>query len=244
MTLSRRSFLAHLPLAIAAGLIGSRLPSGLRANEGGRSYPQPFSIGELPYEQNALEPFIDQLTMKIHHQRHHAAYVNNLNRAIERFPEIAEMDLVALMKNISAYDSGVRNNGGGHYNHDLFWQVMSPAGEGGEPSGELMDAIDRAFGDMETLRETFNQAALARFGSGWAWLIVRPDGTLAVTSTPNQDNPLMDLIPEDEKGTPVLGVDVWEHAYYLSYQNRRGDYLKQWWRVVNWTDVNRRFAEA
>ena len=241
MSLTRRSFLTRLPLAFAAGLMAPRFT--VRADHHGSS-PRPFSIGELPYAQDALEPFIDQLTMKIHHQRHHAAYVNNLNNAIERFPELAEMDLVAIQKNISAYDTAVRNNGGGHYNHDLFWKIMAPHGAGGEPSRALKDAINGTFGGMSALHEEIKRAALGQFGSGWAWLIVRPDHSLAVTATPNQDNPLMDLIPAEKQGIPILGVDVWEHAYYLSYQNRRGAYVDQWWQIINWEEVSRRYAGA
>jgi Fe-Mn family superoxide dismutase len=202
-----------------------------------------FSLPPLPYAANGLEPSIDARTMTIHHDRHHAAYVANLNAQIPAFPALASVDLTALQGSISQYSPAVRNNGGGHYNHSLFWTVMAPAGKGGQPSRALSQAITAAFGSQEAMQQKFNQAAASRFGSGWAWLIVKPDGALAITSTPNQDNPLMDL-PELERGTPILALDVWEHAYYLNYQNRRPDYISAWWDVVNWNEVNSRFAAA
>ncbi|WP_442900195.1 superoxide dismutase [Geoalkalibacter sp.] len=203
---------------------------------------QPFTLEPLPYASDALEPYIDKMTMEIHHGMHHQAYVNNLNAQVKNFPELEGMSLESLMARISTFNAAVRNNGGGHYNHDLFWKIMAPAGQGGEPSAELLKAITGAFGSLEEMKKQFNQAAAARFGSGWAWVIVTAEKKLAVTSTANQDNPLMDVA--EVKGTPILGVDVWEHAYYLSYQNRRGAYLNFWWDVVNWNEVNRRFAEA
>ncbi len=202
----------------------------------------PFALSPLPYGTAALEPYIDQLTMEIHHGRHHQAYVNNLNAQVETFPELADMTLEEIMARVSTFNKAVRDNGGGHYNHELFWRVMAPADRTGEPSEALRDAIVRDFGSFEQMKDTFRQAAATRFGSGWAWLIVGADGRLAVTSTANQDNPLMDVV--EPRGTPVLALDVWEHAYYLSYQNRRGDYLTQWWNVVNWHEVNRLFAAA
>ncbi|MEN9879094.1 MAG: Superoxide dismutase [Cyanobacteriota bacterium] len=202
-----------------------------------------FSLPPLPYSANALEPVVDGRTMKIHHDLHHAAYVANLNAQIPSFPELASADLTTLQGSISKYPAAVRNNGGGHYNHSLFWTVMAPAGKGGHPSADLTKAIKSAFGSQEAMQQQFNQAATSRFGSGWAWLIVKPDGSLAITSTPNQDNPLMDL-PGIERGTPILALDVWEHAYYLNYQNRRPEYINTWWNVVNWTDVNSRYAAA
>jgi Fe-Mn family superoxide dismutase len=159
------------------------------------------------------------------------------------FPELASVDLTTLQAAISTYSPAVRNNGGGHYNHSLFWTVMAPAGQGGEPSQALGQAITAAFGSQAAMEQQFTQAAVSRFGSGWAWLIVKPDGALAITSTPNQDNPLMDL-PGIERGTPILALDVWEHAYYLNYQNRRPDYISAWWDVVNWQEVNRRYGAA
>jgi len=199
-----------------------------------------FSLPPLPYSANALEPAVDARTMKIHHDLHHGAYVANLNAQIPTFPELASADLTTLQGSISKYSAAVRNNGGGHYNHSLFWTVMAPAGKGGQPSADLAKAIKSAFGSQQAMQQEFNQAATSRFGSGWAWLIVKPDGALAITSTPNQDNPLMDL-PDIERGTPILALDVWEHAYYLNYQNRRPEYISAWWNVVNWKDVNSRY---
>ena len=202
-----------------------------------------YTLPPLPYQAEALAPAIDATTMTIHHDRHHGAYVANLNAQIPAHPELETLPLEDLQGRISRYPAAVRNNGGGHYNHSLFWSVMAPPGQGGAPSPELEAAITGAFGSPEALREQFAQAAAGRFGSGWAWLIRRPDGTLAITSTANQDNPLMDL-PAIERGTPLLGLDVWEHAYYLNYQNRRPDYIAAWWPLVNWNVVNRRFAEV
>ena len=202
-----------------------------------------FELPPLPYATNALEPAIDATTMTIHHDRHHAAYVANLNAQIAANPELKTISLEALQTQISRYPIAVRNNGGGHWNHSQFWTVMAPQGEGGQPSQALLAAINGGFGSMEAMQRQFNQAAAARFGSGWAWLMRKPDGSLAITSTANQDNPLMD-IPGIEQGTPLLGLDVWEHAYYLKYQNRRPDYIEAWWPLVNWNEVNRRFAAA
>ena len=202
-----------------------------------------FSLPPLPYATKALEPAIDARTMTVHHDRHHAAYVANLNAQIPGIPELVGIDLTNLQTSISKYPTAVRNNGGGHYNHSLFWSVMAPTGQGGMPSAQLSQAIASSFGSQEAMQQQFNQAAAGRFGSGWAWLIVKPDGNLAITSTANQDNPLMDL-PDVENGIPILGLDVWEHAYYLKYENRRPDYITAWWSVVNWKEVNRRFVEA
>ena len=200
-----------------------------------------FELPALPYSANALEPHIDARTMEIHHGRHHATYVNNLNAALEGHSALAEKSLEDLLRNLNevpeSIRTAVRNNGGGHYNHTLFWQIMSPNG-GGQPTGELADAINQTFGSFEKFQEEFTKAALTRFGSGWAWLVVKSDGKLAVTSTPNQDNPLMD------GDKPLLGIDVWEHAYYLKYQNKRPDYVKAWWNVVNWEEVNKRYLNA
>ncbi|MCP9931746.1 superoxide dismutase [Cyanobium sp. AMD-g] len=200
-----------------------------------------FVLPPLPYPADALAPAIEPTTMTIHHDRHHGAYVANLNARIADHPELEGMALEDLQGQISRYPAAVRNNGGGHYNHSLFWQVMAPTGQGGAPSAELGAAITAAFGSPEALQQRFARAAADRFGSGWAWLIRRPDGSLAITSTANQDNPLMDL-PGIERGVPLLGLDVWEHAYYLDYQNRRPDYIAAWWSLVNWNEVNRRFA--
>jgi len=202
-----------------------------------------FVLPPLPYDPSALEPAIDATTMTLHHDRHHAAYVANLNAQIAANPELKSLSLEALQGQIARFPAAVRNNGGGHWNHSQFWSVMAPAGQGGEPSEELLAAISSSFGSLEALQSQFNQSASARFGSGWAWLIRKPDGSLAITSTANQDNPLMDL-PGIERGTPLLGLDVWEHAYYLNYQNRRPDYIAAWWPLLNWNEVNRRFAAA
>ena len=202
-----------------------------------------FTLPPLPYAAGALEPTIDATTMTIHHDRHHAAYVANLNGLIAANPDLKAVSLEALQTQISHYPQAVRNNGGGHWNHSQFWSVMAPQGQGGEPSQELLAAINGGFGSLEAMQRQFNQAAAGRFGSGWAWLIRKPDGALAITSTANQDNPLMD-IAGIENGTPLLGLDVWEHAYYLQYQNRRPDYIAAWWSLLNWNEVNRRFAAA
>ena len=199
-----------------------------------------FTLPELPYAPTALEPHIDSRTMEIHHGKHHAAYVNNLNAALEG-TENADKSLEELMAIMSTLPPAVRNNGGGHWNHSMFWTVMAADG-GGSPSGELADAIDAAFGSLDEFKKQFAQAGATRFGSGWAWLCVGADGKLFVSSTPNQDNPLMDLA--EKKGTPILGLDVWEHAYYLNYQNRRPDYIGAFWNVVNWKEVARRFEAA
>jgi superoxide dismutase, Fe-Mn family len=199
-----------------------------------------FELAPLPYANNALEPFIDAMTMEIHHDRHHAAYVNNLNAAIKG-TEWEGKSMSDLLANISKAPMAVRNNGGGHFNHDLFWNIMAP-NKGGEPTGDLADAIKKAFGTFEDFKTQFNAAGATRFGSGWAWLIVKSDKTLAICSTPNQDNPLMDIA--EVKGTPILGCDVWEHAYYLKYQNKRPDYMANWWNVVNWDAVADRYKAA
>ncbi|MFM8974994.1 MAG: superoxide dismutase [Vulcanococcus sp.] len=199
-----------------------------------------FALPPLPYAADALEPAIDAATMTLHHDRHHAAYVSNLNAQISANPSLKGLSVDVLQTQMSRFPLAVRNNGGGHWNHSQFWAAMAPAGEGGAPSDALLAAITNGFGSPEAMQEQFNQAAAGRFGSGWAWLIRRPDGSLAITSTANQDNPLMAL-PDVEQGTPLVGLDVWEHAYYLNYQNRRPDYIKAWWSVVNWNEVNRRF---
>lgn len=199
-----------------------------------------FELPALPYAPDALEPHIDKATMEIHHGKHHQAYVTNLNKAIEG-TELASKSLEDILKNISKASPVVRNNGGGHYNHSLFWQLLSPK-SAGKPSGELAAAIDKKFGSFDKFKEEFNNAGATRFGSGWAWLIVTDGGELKVTSTPNQDNPLMDVA--EVKGFPLLGLDVWEHAYYLKYQNRRPDYIAAFWNLVNWDEVAKRFSEV
>jgi Fe-Mn family superoxide dismutase len=199
-----------------------------------------YQLPPLPYPFDALEPSIDARTMEIHHDRHHATYVNNVNAALEGHPDLANMSVEDLLKNIDrvpdAIKTAVRNNGGGHANHSMFWQIMKKGG-GGQPSGALADAINSTFGGFDQFKTQFSQAGAGRFGSGWAWLVVN-NGNLEVTSTANQDSPLM------EGKTPILGVDVWEHAYYLNYQNRRPDYIAAWWNVVNWDEVAKRFQAA
>lgn len=196
-----------------------------------------FELPKLDYAYNALEPNVDAATMEIHHTKHHAAYTNNLNAALEGSAD-ASKSIEALMADISKRSVAVRNNGGGFYNHSLFWKVIGPNG-GGKPSGDLLQAIEKNFGSFDAFKEEFSKAAATRFGSGWAWLVKTADGKLVVSSTPNQDNPLMDVA--DVKGTPILGLDVWEHAYYLKYQNRRPDYIQAFWNVVNWDEVAARF---
>lgn len=195
-----------------------------------------FELPKLDYSYNALEPYIDAQTMEIHHTKHHGAYTTNLNNALANIPN-APTNIEDILREVSKYPVAVRNNGGGYYNHNLFWKVMKPNG-GGLPQGDLADAINRYFGSFDKFKEVFSNAAATRFGSGWAWLIVKSDGSLAVTSTPNQDNPLMDVV--EEKGKPILGLDVWEHAYYLKYQNRRPEYISAFWNVINWDEVSRR----
>ncbi|HKK62009.1 MAG TPA: superoxide dismutase [Bacteroidales bacterium] len=197
-----------------------------------------FKLPELTYDYSALEPHIDARTMEIHHSKHHGGYTTKLNGAVEGTALEGE-SIEAILANAGSHGAGVRNNGGGYYNHNLFWEVMSPNG-GGAPSGELAAAIDKEFGSFDKFKEEFETAAATRFGSGWAWLIKTSDGKLVVSSTPNQDNPLMDVA--EVKGTPVLGLDVWEHAYYLNYQNRRPEYISAFWNVVNWDEVAKRFA--
>lgn len=201
----------------------------------------PFKHADLPYAADALEPVIDAQTMQIHWGRHHRGYYDNLNRAAAENTKLAQLSLEQLMAQISQFPAGVRNNGGGAWNHDFFWASMAPVGKGGQPSAQLLQAIERDFGSLQQMQQAFNAAGGSRFGSGWVWLIVQ-EGKLVIGSTPNQDNPLMDVA--EVRGTPLLGNDVWEHAYYLRYQNKRADYLKAWWQVVNWNAVNQRFAQA
>jgi len=196
-----------------------------------------FELPKLPYDYNALEPYIDAQTMEIHHSKHHGGYTKKLNAAIEG-TDLENLSIEEILKNVSKHSTAVRNNGGGFYNHKLFWQNMSPNG-GGKPEGKLAEAIDRDFGSFDNFKETFNKAAAGRFGSGWAWL-VNQMGKLVITSTPNQDNPLMDVA--EVRGIPILGLDVWEHAYYLKYQNKRPDYIDAFWNVINWSDVAERFV--
>lgn len=202
--------------------------------------PMAFELPALPYASNALEPHIDARTMEIHHGKHHNAYVTNLNKAVEGTP-LADKGLEELMKGMDMNNAAVRNNGGGHYNHSLFWAIMGP-NAGGTPTGELAAAIDLAFGSFDAFKEKFAAAGATRFGSGWAWLCVHKGGKVEVCSTPNQDNPLMP--GTGCGGTPILGLDVWEHAYYLNYQNRRPDYITAFWNVVNWNEVAKRYAAS
>ncbi|HLO44743.1 MAG TPA: superoxide dismutase [Leadbetterella sp.] len=200
-----------------------------------------FTLAPLPYANDALEPHFDAMTMEIHHDRHHNAYVTNLNAAIAG-TDLENKTIEEILANISKATPAVRNNGGGHYNHDLFWNILAPQGVGGNLSGPLKEAIIAAFGSVDEFKTAFKTAATTRFGSGWAWLIAKEDGTVAVCSTPNQDNPLMDIA--EVKGTPLLGLDVWEHAYYLKFQNKRPDYVDTFWTLVNWNAVEARYAAA
>ncbi|MDP1512665.1 superoxide dismutase [Paenibacillus ottowii] len=200
-----------------------------------------FQLPELPYAKDALEPHFDALTMEIHHDRHHNTYVTNLNAALESAPELQSKSLEDLISNLDSVPesirTAVRNNGGGHHNHSLFWEVIGPNG-GGQPTGAIAEAISNELGGYDKFKEDFTKAATTRFGSGWAWLVVGKDGKLAITSTPNQDSPLFEGL------TPVLGLDVWEHAYYLKYQNKRPDYIAAFYNVINWDEVNKRYEAA
>ncbi|MBK6977957.1 MAG: superoxide dismutase [Cytophagaceae bacterium] len=222
--MNRKSFLGTL----FSGVLVSKISWAKNAPG---IFAEPFSLPALPYAYYALEPHFDALTMEIHHSRHHQAYVTNLNKAITGTPA-ESLSLEEIIKNISKYPTAVRNNGGGHWNHSFFWKILSPKKQ--QPSENLLSLINKDFGSLDKMQADFNAAATSRFGSGWAWLIVQ-DGKLKVCSTPNQDNPLMDIA--EIKGKPVLGIDVWEHAYYLKYQNKRADYVKAFWNLVNWQEV-------
>jgi Fe-Mn family superoxide dismutase len=200
-----------------------------------------FTLPQLSFAYDALEPFIDKETMTIHHQKHHKAYVDNLNAALEQAGE-TDVDLDSLLQRISEYSPAVRNNGGGHYNHSLFWETLSPQPKL-NPEGKLAEAINTTFGSLENLKTEMKKAGLGQFGSGWVWLYVKFSGSLAISSTPNQDNPMMD-IQSANRGFPILGIDVWEHAYYLAYQNKRADYLDSFWSVLDWSAVERKYEEA
>lgn len=200
-----------------------------------------YTLPALPYAYEALEPHFDKETMTIHHQRHHQAYVDNLNKAIAG-TEVENIQLTALLQEVSKYSAAVRNNGGGHYNHSLFWKILSPNPKTA-PEGKLAEGINIVFGSLENLKAEIKNAGLGKFGSGWAWLLVKDSGTIGVSSTPNQDNPLMDT-NLTSRGIPILGVDVWEHAYYLKYQNKRADYLDAFWSVLDWTEVEKNYEEA
>jgi Fe-Mn family superoxide dismutase len=236
---------AVLPTAACASAAATASTATSPQTQTNKENRMPFTLPELPYAENALEPSIDARTMNIHRTKHHQAYVDNLNKALEGQAAYANMSIEQICAGIASMPESirmaVRNNGGGHFNHSMFWVLMAPKGTGGAPSPSLAKAIDGAFGSLDDFKAKFADAGMKRFGSGWAWLIKKADGSLAITSTPNQDNPLMTGIA-DATGTPLLGCDVWEHAYYLNYQNRRADYLKSWWDIVNWNEVSRRFG--
>lgn len=235
---NRRQFAKLSALAAGAVMISSRAMA---------QAPAAFSLPDLPYASNALEPHIDARTMEIHHGKHHAAYVAGLNAALEKAPELKGKSLEEIFVGITAVSdesvrTALRNHGGGHWNHTLFWNTLAPAEKSGVPSPKLLKAIEASFGSMDDFKKAFNETATKRFGSGWAWLIFTK-GKLRITSTANQDNPLMKgIVPDADLGTPLLGLDVWEHAYYLHYQNRRADYINAWWSVINWAEVSRRFT--
>jgi superoxide dismutase, Fe-Mn family len=238
---SRRKFLGNTAKAGLAISSLAAIPSYLAANSSATIYsPDATGFGQdpLPYAYNALEPVIDAQTMELHYSKHAATYAKNLKEAAEAEKIDTSKPVEDVLKNISKYSAKVRNNGGGHYNHELFWKSMKAPGEG-KPSGKLLSAIDSAFGSFDAFKTKFSDAGKNRFGSGWAWLLVGADKKLTIGSTPNQDNPLMDI--SEIKGYPLLGLDVWEHAYYLKYQNRRPEYIEAWWKVVNWDFVQKRF---
>ncbi len=239
--MDRKKFLTSLGFLTVAGSIRKVDAITNKLNESIKrsKIMSKFELAPLPYAFNALEPHIDARTMEIHHDKHHAAYVNNLNKAVEG-TALEGKSLEEIFKSISSAPPAVRNNGGGVWNHNLFWQVMGP-NKGGKPTGAVADAINGTFESFDKFKELFSNAGATRFGSGWAWLVVS-GGKLVISSSPNQDNPLMDI--SDVKGTPILTLDVWEHAYYLNYQNRRPDYIAAWWNVVNWDEVAKRFASA
>jgi Fe-Mn family superoxide dismutase len=239
--MERRSFVKSMGLATAAAYIGPKVIANdpvVTGDTGAESVP-PFEFPALPYAYDALEPYIDARTMEIHYDRHHRAYFNNFVDAIKGTP-LEKMSMNDIFASISKQSDAIRNNGGGYYNHMFFWNCMAPKSSG--PSQELSSALSKLFGSVDKFREVFSTAAKTRFGSGWAWLYLGSDKKLAVASTPNQDNTLMDLSPV--KGTPLLALDVWEHAYYLKYQNKRADYINAFWNVVNWDEVSKRYAAA
>lgn len=239
MESSRRDFLKKSSLLAVAGL-GSQLLGSSIANAASAITDDKYStftLAPLPYSYDALEPHIDKMTMEIHYTKHHQAYVNNLNAACKA--DAIESSLENLLKNTSKFSPAVRNNAGGHWNHTFFWDTIAPSSGGSPKNVEFSSAISNAFGSFEDFVARFEETAAKRFGSGWTWLIRTPDRKLVITSTPNQDNPLMDVATE--KGTPILGLDVWEHAYYLKYQNRRADYVKAWWNLVNWEKATTRY---
>lgn len=244
--LSRRRFLRQSSAFLAVALPAWHLPSAAAdaVSAANPSLASPaFELPPLPYAYDALEPFIDAQTMRIHHDRHHRAYADNLNKALANAADWQQRSLDELMRNISqipeAIRTAVRNNGGGHWNHSFFWNIMTPEKETA-PQGRLLEALQAGWGTLGGFQEAFTRAALGVFGSGWAWLLADRNGRLSITTTPNQDNPLMDLVAE--KGTPIIGVDVWEHAYYLKHQNRRADYLRDWWQVINWKQAAQNYG--
>ncbi len=240
-TQNRRQFITT---SGKAGIALAAMPLMAKINSPSSTFMAANEYAQQPlnYGYAALEPFIDAMTMEIHYTKHAAAYAKNLADAcIAEKVDPSTTSLPELLKNISHYSPKMRNNAGGHYNHELFWQIMKPA-PATTPSGKLSEAINKTFGSFDAFKTAFGDAAKARFGSGWAWLLVKNDGSLAISSTPNQDNPLMDIA--ETKGAPILGLDVWEHAYYLKYQNKRPDYINAWWNLVNWEYVQKRFAEA
>ncbi|WP_242071979.1 superoxide dismutase [Nostoc sp. FACHB-110] len=236
MTLNRRHFLFLLGAGAGAFALDSVALADKPQTTAGA-----IELPPLPYAYDALEPHIDAKTMQFHHDKHHAAYVKNLNAALDKHPELKNKSVEELLRKLGKIPADirttVRNNGGGHVNHSMFWKIMKPQG-GGEPTGEISAAINQNFGNFAALKKQFNEAGAARFGSGWVWLVRNNNGKLEITTTANQDNPI------SEGKYPILGNDVWEHAYYLNYQNRRADYLEAWWNVVNWDEINKRFAEA
>jgi len=243
--MDKRTFIKTTGVITAATLINpivacspSEKENDTENNESKAGEKAPFTLPKLAFAFDALAPHIDKMTMEVHHGKHHTGYVKKLNAAIEG-NQFAEMTLEQIMEKVGEEDTAVRNNGGGHYNHSLFWKILSP--EAQKPEGELAKAIDEQLGGMDKMKEDFTKAALGVFGSGWAWVIVDDSGNLKITSTPNQDNPLMTNLVETT-GTPILGLDVWEHAYYLNYQNKRGSYIEAFWNVVNWKEVANNFA--
>lgn len=241
--MKRRKFLSSLGLLAVSGAISKanafsrNFETTIKINR--RNKMSKFELPQLPYAYDALEPYIDARTMEIHHTKHHLAYINNLNKALEGTPHEGK-SLEQLFAEVSKLPAAVRNNGGGHFNHSLFWQIMGP-NKGGEPKGKLAEAINSELGGFGKFKESFSNAAITRFGSGWAWLVL-VNGKLVVTSSPNQDNPLMDV--SEVKGIPILGIDVWEHAYYLKFQNRRNEYVETFFNVINWDEVEKRYEAA
>jgi superoxide dismutase, Fe-Mn family len=238
--MKRRTFIKTIPLTIPLVGVANGFANNI-ISQTKKDTVMAFELSALPYATNALEPHIDTKTMEIHHGKHHNAYVTNLNNAVAADANLQGKSIEELVANISKYPMAVRNNGGGHWNHTMFWNIMSPNG-GGEPKGEVAFAINGAFGSYENFKKEFSNAGATRFGSGWAWLSVDANKNLFVSSTPNQDNPMMDIA--EKKGTPILCMDVWEHAYYLNYQNRRPDYMAAFYSVINWDEVNARFKKA